>query len=275
MNAIRSAGSLAGLTVGAFLIAFGFNQMLIPHRLLSGGLSGVAMMLGYATGWPVNLMYFALNVPVLAWGWFVLGRSFVLWSIYSVAAATFLMQFTPVSPLVTDPVLGAVFGGVIFGFGSGLSLRFGGSSGGFDVIASVVTRKRDIPVGMLLFLLNGAVIGTLALQTGDWDIVLYSMLSIFAAGKVVDLVHIRQVKVTAFIITRETEKLLDKLLTLERGVTVIRTRGAYDRTEKDMLMTVTTRYELAALRRTIRTLDPKAFVNIVETVGVIGEFRRI
>ncbi|EXX85539.1 hypothetical protein BG53_08010 [Paenibacillus darwinianus] len=275
MNALRSAGSLAGLTVGAFLIAFGFNLLLIPHQLLSGGLSGVAMMLAYATGRPVSLLYFALNVPVLIWGWFVLGRPFVLWSIYSVTAATFLMQLIPVSPLVTDPILGAVFGGVVFGFGSGFSLRFGGSSGGFDVIASIVTRKRDIPVGMLLFLLNGAVIGALALQSGDWDIVLYSMLSIFTAGKVIDLVHIRHVKVTAFIITRETEKLLDKLLKLERGVTVIRTRGAYDRTEKDMLMTVTTRYELAALRRTVRTLDPKAFVNIVETVGIIGEFRRI
>src|SRR5690606_31766652 len=97
---------------------------------------------------------------------------------------------------------------------------------------------------------------------------------IFTGGKVIDLIHVRHMKVTVFIITAEAEKLLAALRNLPRGVTVIKTRGGYTGKERDMLMTVTTRYELASLRKTIRRTDPKAFVNIVETVGVMGDFRR-
>ncbi|PZD96035.1 hypothetical protein DNH61_10975 [Paenibacillus sambharensis] len=262
------------MTIGALLIAIGFNMLLIPHQLLSGGVSGISMIISYVTVFNISLLYFVLNFPILVWGWFVLGRHFVAWSVYSVVAATVLLEVVPVKSLVMDPMLGAVFGGVIFGFGSGVALRLGGSSGGFDIVASIVTRKRDLPLGMLLFILNGAVIAALALMNNDWDAAMYSMLAIFTAGKVIDVVHIRHMKVTAFIITNETEKLLAKLLATPRGVTIIKTRGAYAGAEKDMLMTVTTRYELAALRKMIRQLDPKAFVNIVETVGVIGEFRR-
>jgi uncharacterized membrane-anchored protein YitT (DUF2179 family) len=262
------------MTFAALLIAIGFNMMLVPHRLLSGGVSGIAQMIGYAADLNISILYFSINFPILVWGWFALGRQFVIWSVYSVAAATLAMQFIPVHAIAQDPLLGAVFGGVVFGFGSGLALRFGGSSGGFDIIASIVTRRRDIPIGVLLLVLNGAVIATLGLTTSDWDVAMYSMLSIFVAGKLIDVIHIRQVKVTVFIITSESEKLLEKLLKFPRGVTVIKTRGAYSRSDNDMLMTVTTRYELAALRKMIRTLDKNAFVNVVETIGIMGQFRR-
>jgi uncharacterized membrane-anchored protein YitT (DUF2179 family) len=262
------------MTFASLLIAFGFNMMLVPHRLLSGGVSGIAQMIGYAADLNISMLYFSLNFPILVWGWFALGRQFVIWSVYSVAAATLAMQFFPVRAIAFDPLLGAVFGGVIFGVGSGLALRFGGSSGGFDIIASILTRRRDIPIGVLLLTLNGTVIAALGMTTSDWDVAMYSMLSIFIAGKVIDVLHIRHVKVTVFIITSQSEKLLEKLLKLPRGVTVIKTRGAYSRSDNDMLMTVTTRYELAALRKMIRSLDKNAFVNIVETVGVMGQFRR-
>ena len=270
----RTLGTLLAMTIAAVLIAFGFNMMLVPHRLLSGGVSGIAQMIGYASGLNISVLYFALNFPILVWGWFSLGRHFVVWRVYSVVAATLAMQFVPVRAIALDPLLGAVFGGALFGCGTGLALRYGGSSGGFDIIASIVTRKRDIPIGVLLLALNGAVITTLGLTTSDWDVAMYSMLSIFVAGKLIDVIHIRQVKVTVFIITSESEKLLEKLLKLPRGVTVIKTRGAYSRADNDMLMTVTTRYELAALRKMIRKLDRHAFVNIVETVGIMGQFRR-
>jgi uncharacterized membrane-anchored protein YitT (DUF2179 family) len=103
---------------------------------------------------------------------------------------------------------------------------------------------------------------------------LYSMLAIYISSKIVDNIHIRHVKVTAFIVTNETQKLLEQLLQLPRGVTIIKTQGAYSHSEKDMLMTVTTRYELAELRKIIREIDRKAFVNIVETVAIFGEFTR-
>ncbi|WP_168119482.1 YitT family protein [Paenibacillus sp. HB172176] len=262
------------MTLGSLLVATGFNTLLIPHQLLSGGLSGVSMMLGYITGGNIAVLYLLLNMPVLIWGWFSIGRHFIVWSIYSVLCATLFLKLVPVTHVANDILLGAVFGGILIGFGSGLALRFGGSSGGFDIIASIITRRRDLPIGMIIFLMNGMVIGILILATKNWDLALYSLVAIFTAGKVVDLVHVKHIKVTAFIITTKTEELLTRLLTHPRGITILKTRGAYSSGEKDMLMTVRTKYELAELNKSIRAIDPHAFINIVETVGVVGDFRK-
>lgn len=260
--------------LAAILLAAGFNMFLIPHQLLSGGLSGISMMIGYFTGWSIPLLYFLINLPVLIWGWIAVGRRFVVLSIVSVLLTTWLMQIIPQSSLNSDPIIGAVFGGVLIGLGSGFSLRTGGSTGGFDIIGSILTQRFDFPLGMLLFALNGIVIMALGLMLG-WDVALCSMLSIFIAGKVVDAIHIRHVKVTAFIVTTCRKELTERLLVLPRGVTLIKTEGAYSHTPHDMLMTVTTRYELAQLRKIVKETDPKAFVNIVETAEVIGQFRKL
>ncbi|MCQ6558507.1 YitT family protein [Paenibacillus mendelii] len=262
------------ITISAVLIAFGFNQLIIPHQMISGGISGITMIASYATGLNIAWLFFVLNVPILVWGWMVLGTRFIGLSVLSVVATSLALNLIPVNPVVTDPILGAVFGGVIVGLGSGLSLREGGSTGGFDIIASILSRKRDVSVGMLLFFLNASIIAALGLMNQNWDIALFSLLSIFTTAKVIDVVYIRHVKITAFIVSNDTEALLSALLTLHRGVTVIRTRGGYTQTERDMLMTVTTRYELAELRNRIAKADPRAFVNFVETVGIMGDFRR-
>ncbi|QHW30592.1 YitT family protein [Paenibacillus rhizovicinus] len=271
---MRTSRIAATTLISALLIAYGFNQLLIPHKMISGGVSGITMIVGYATGLNIGWLYFILNVPVLIWGWRVLGLRFVSWSLVAVIATTVFMQLIPVKALVADLTLGAVFGGVVVGFGSGLALRAGSSSGGFDIIAAIVTRKRDISIGMLIFVLNGTVIAALGFLTNDWDVALFSLLSIFTTGKIIDLIHINHVKMTAFIVTSQTEAMREALIPLYRGVTVIRTRGGYTNTEYDMLMTVTTRYELNELRKIITATDPKAFVNIVETVGVLGDFRK-
>lgn len=273
-HSLKLLVSVPVMTLGAFLVAAGFNLFLIPHQLLAGGISGISMIIGYITGGNIGWLYLILNIPVLIWGWFAVGHRFIYWSIFSVLASTFFLQFIPVRKIAEDILLGSVFGGIIIGFGSGLLLRYGGSSGGFDIVASIVTRKRDLPVGMIIFILNGAVIAALVMFTKNWDSALYSLLSIFSAGKVVDLIHVRHHKLTAFIITTKTEELLSKLLTHPRGITIVKTRGAYSSAERDMLMTVRTKYELAELGKTIKAIDPHAFINIVETVGVIGDFTK-
>ncbi|NMO95380.1 YitT family protein [Paenibacillus lemnae] len=262
------------IIIGAIVIACGFNLFLIPHHLLSGGVSGVAMLIGYFSPFNISVMYFVINIPILVAGWIKLGRRFVGYSMLSVIVVTILLEYIPVEAVASDMLLSSVFGGLLVGFGGGLSFRVGGSTGGFDVIGSIVTRHRDFPVGTVLVAMNTVVILAVAYLENDWNLALASMLSMYVTGRVIDFVHINHIKVTVFIVTDRTEELLAKLLIRPRGVTRIKTQGAFSHKEKDMLMTVTTRYELAELRMIIKETDPQAFVNIVETVGVMGQFRR-
>lgn len=262
------------VVLGAAFIACGFNLFLVPLHLLSGGVSGLSMLVNYFTPISLSVLYFVFNIPMLVAGWFQLGKRFIILSILSVVATTWLIAVVPETSLVSDTLLAAVFGGVLVGIGAGISFRAGGSSGGFDIIGSIVTRYRDFPIGNILVAMNGVVILAAGYLQDNWNLALASIVSIFVTGKVVDMIHVSHFKVTVYIITNETEALLQQLLERPRGVTKIKTQGAFSNVEKDMLMTVTTRYELAELKRIIKQTDPKAFVNIVETVGVMGSFRR-
>lgn len=265
------------VVLGAALIAISFNLFLIPHQLLSGGLSGVAMIVGYFTNGNIGLIYFISNLPILIWGIAAIGRKFILLSVISVFFTVWFMQIITVNAVdfKFDQTISAVFGGVLLGVGSGITLRIGGSSGGFDIIGSILTRKHDFPLGLFLLALNSIVVFALGYFKKDWNLALYSMLSMFIVSRVMDTIHIRHLKVTAFIITQHKDLISQRLLKLPRGVTLIKTAGAYSNQEKDMLMTVITRYELAEFKAIIKECDPRAFVNIVETTSVIGEFRKL
>ncbi|MDO3678385.1 YitT family protein [Paenibacillus ehimensis] len=267
-------GSFIACLLGSALIASSFNLFLIPHQLLSGGISGVSMLVGYFTDWNISLLFLIFNAPLLIWGLLTLGRKFIILSVVSVVLTTWFMQLIPSMTVSKDLIMSSVAGGVLVGIGTGISMRVGGSTGGFDIIASILTRKRDFSLGTFLFGLNGIVIVALGFFKNNWDLALYSMLSMFITGKIIDTIHIRHLKVTVFIITKKKDLLLKKMQKLKRGVTVIDTEGAYTKEPQHMLMTVTTRYELNELQNLVRQWDPQAFVNITETVGVMGLFRR-
>lgn len=271
---MRKVGTVLIMFLCGALGAISFNWLLIPHGLVAGGLSGVAMVLGYLGAGKINILFLLLNIPIVVWGFYAIGRAFVFNSLICISTTVGFMEIIPLKAFAIDPLLSAVFGGVMVGLATGLALRNGGSTGGVDIVGSIVTRKRDFPIGMSLFTINGIIVVAIGFIKQDWNLALTSMLSIFITGKVVDMIHIRHVKITAFIVTCHKERLLEQLLRLPRGVTVLKTEGAYHHQEQAMLMTVTTRYELVELKKIVRSHDPRAFVNIVETVGVLGEFRR-
>ncbi len=274
MKRIAIIGPVFLMIISAAAVGSGFQLLLIPEKLLSSGVSGVAMVIGYLSGWNIGWLYFVLNVPILISGYRILGRRFIVLSMVMVLSTAFFLQVIPELHLTDDRLLASVFGGVLVGLGSTVSLRYGGSSGGFDIIASIISRYRDLPIGILTVLLNTIVVAALGFLQNDWNAALYSMLSIYLTGRIIDSVHTPHHKVTAFIVTNSTQELASRLLKIPRGVTILKTRGAFTSEERDMLMTVTTRYELAELRKMIKEVDSKAFVNVVQTVDVIGEFRR-
>lgn len=261
------------IVLSALLVAAGLNLFLIPHQLLSGGVTGLASIIGYVTGWNISSVYFLLNVPLIIWGWKAVGRRYIVLSLVSVVTTTWLMELIPVTQVTKDPILAAVFGGIISAAGIGFSLRVGGSTGGFDILGSILTSKRDIPMGNILFILNGIVILALGFFQ-SWELALYSMLSTFVKGKVVDMIHIGHIKVTCFIITKQKEQMLCQLRKLQHGITCIHSEGGYSEQENHTLMTVTTRYELATVRKTVMQTDPNAFMNVVQSSEILGRFVR-
>ncbi|PTX64823.1 uncharacterized membrane-anchored protein YitT (DUF2179 family) [Melghirimyces profundicolus] len=256
------------------LIAFAFNMFLLPQKILSGGITGIAMIFGLVTPFNTGSIIFLLNIPIIIIGYLRLGKQFILYSLFSVVVTSLSLQVIPLRGISDDPILSAVFGGVIVGAATGLIFRSGASTGGFDIIGMVLTRKRELPLGILIFAMN-AIVVFISGFVFDWDLALYTMISIYATGKVVDTVHTRHIKLTLMIISKQGEKVKKKLLSnLVRGITVLDGEGAYTSERRNVLITVISRYELAHVKRMIREADPHAFVNITQTVDVLGYFRR-
>ncbi|UOQ91776.1 YitT family protein [Halobacillus shinanisalinarum] len=265
---------LAVLFVFSIVLGFAFNMFLLPHEVLTGGITGLAMVFGLLS--PINsgIWLVILNIPILIIGWMKLGKEFIGNSIFSVVITSISMQYIPVLKVTDDVLLSAVFGGVIAGISIGFIIRFYGSTGGFDVIGLVLTQKRDIPLGGLIFGLNSVVV-FISGFIFSWDLALYTMASIYITGIIIDRVHTRHIKLSLMVVSDRGDEIKGELIkNLIRGITVMDGQGAYSNTERKVLYTVISRYELAIVKSLITSVDPKAFVSISETVEVVGNFRR-
>src|SRR5699024_2018990 len=220
-----------------------------------------------------GVLYLLFNIPVLILGWLKIGRSFTLYSIVSVLFSSLFLQLLPVLSISDDIILNAVFGGVISGVGVGLVLKIGASTGGMDIIAMVLSRLYDKPIGIYFFILNGVIVAA-AGSLYNLENALYTIVSLYVTTIVIDSLHTRHQKLTVMIITDKSDDIqaaiYEKMI---RGITLIPARGAYSGEERKMLYLVITRYELYELEQIISATDEKAFTNVVDTVDVFGEFR--
>ncbi|SEN55915.1 Uncharacterized membrane-anchored protein YitT, contains DUF161 and DUF2179 domains [Lihuaxuella thermophila] len=265
---------ILSIFLASILVAFAYNAFLLPHKVLSSGISGIAMMIGLLTPVNTGIVNLALNLPLLIIGFYKLGKRFMFYTIFSVAVTSVALLYIPIRPLVTDPILSSVFGGVLVGVGTGFIFRAEGSGGGFDIIAFLLTRKKEFPLGTLMFGLNAAVL-LFAGFLFTWDAALYTLLSIYVTGKIIDAIHTIHVKLTLMIITSKGEEVKNRLLSnLVRGITVVDGEGAFTKEKRKVLFMIISRYELVTVKRLIKETDPHAFVNIMETVEVMGYFRR-
>lgn len=268
------------VTVGALLNAVALNLFLIPANVYSSGFTGVAQLISSVvtdyTPFTIStgILLLLLNIPVTILGWKKVGKTFTIYSFYSVLATTVFLEFVPIEALSQDIILNAVFGGVILAVGVGITLKFGASTGGLDIIAMVLSRMKDKPIGGYLFTLNAVIIAAAGLLYGA-EKSLYTLVALYTTTRVIDVIHTRHVKVTAMIVTKKGEELRKSIHSkLVRGITAVPAKGGFTNEEKEMLMIVLTRYELFDLEKTIKDVDPHAFTNIVQTTGIFGLFRK-
>lgn len=265
---------------GALLNAIAMNLFLIPANVYSSGFTGVAQLVSKVvsdfTPFSIStgILLFILNIPVTILGWMKVGKSFTIYSFISVLSMTFFLEIIPIKQLSPDIILNAVFGGVIAAIGVGYTLKWGASTGGLDIVAMVLSRMKDKPVGTYFFSLNAVIIITAGLIYGA-EKALYTLITLYASTRVIDAIHTRHEKLTAMIITKKPDEMKKAIYAkLVRGITTIPAKGGFSNEEREMLMIVITRYELFDLERVIKEVDPNAFTNIVETAGIFGFFRK-
>ncbi|MGX6428988.1 YitT family protein [Levilactobacillus yonginensis] len=274
----REVGKNVLIVVFASIInVVALNDFLIPGKIFSAGINGiaqiVAMLLDTAgvhlsTGWFILLF----NIPIGLLGWFKVGRSFTFYSILVALLTSILAIVMPVVNISDNPLLGALFGGILTGVGVAYPLKNGFSTGGMDIVAVVLEKTTGRTIGTLMMAINFAIVLVAGALFG-WQSALYTIISIYAMSRVVDSIHTRHQKLTAFIVTTKQDEVITQLnSTLIRGITVIPSFGAYTRTDGAVLMTVISRYELYTLERSVKEVDEHAFVNLVNTVDIEGNF---
>lgn len=219
-----------------------------------------------------GILIFLLNVPVFILGFIKLGKSAMILSFANVISMSIFTTLVPVGQVTDNVLMNAITGGVLLGIGAGLSLKFGFTTGGLDIVSLLLSKTTGRTVGNYMMLLNGVIV-VVAGFFFTWESALYTIITIFTMSTVVDYVHTSHQKMTAFVNTgKSTEMCAVLSRELLRGLTVIPARGGFSSSEREVIMIVFTRYELYTLKQVVADVDPNSFTNIVATDSVVGTF---
>ncbi|MFZ2670790.1 MAG: YitT family protein [Enterococcus aquimarinus] len=250
-----------------------------PGNIYSSGVTGIAQIIGtlaqsaFGIKIPVALALLLLNLPLFILGWFKISPKFTIFTGITVLLTSVFMQIIPVQVLSTDPIINAIFGGVVMGAGVGYALRNGLSSGGLDFITIAIRKKTGKTIGSLSIIFNSFILLAAGLLFG-WQYAFYSALAIFVSGKVMDAVFTKQKKMQVTIVTSCADEVIHGIHgKMRRGITIINgAEGAFRYDRQKVLITVVTRYELPLLKQIMRETDPHAFVSIADNVQILGRF---
>ena len=282
------------VTVGVISYALGWSLFLLPNNLVGGGVSGFASILMYATGIPMGVTYFVLNVLLLIIGTKILGTGVGGKTIYAIVMTSIMLSVMPkIMPVdfihefaISNGKLICTFlGGIIAGFGIGLSISRGGSTGGTDIIALVWCKFKAASPGRVILIIDvGIILSSLLFpsytDTGELlpfseklAVVVYGLIQVTVSGYAIDLyLSGSKQSVQAFIFTKKVSEMADAIaFDMKRGVTVIPAKGWYSKEEKEVLMVVTRKTDLNLLLRYVKSIDPDAFLSVSSVMGVYGQ----
>lgn len=266
------------LTVGALLLAICIQSIAAPHDFLAGGLMGMALLVSYFwPGIPPLPLYALLCVPVYLAGWFLVGKRFLLYTIYGTAAITAMGFFINFQIQIENEIYAAIAGGALYGAGSGIMLRTLGSAGGTDVIAILFKQRWNIPIGQFNFIFN-AILFLCAAARLPFDLIIASLIMLFISSITLEyVVGMFNRRKTVFIITRYGEAVSKAILASERyGVTMLGAKGMYSGAELGVVMTVTNNVALKRLEALVYAHDPNALFIVENTFYVSGgQFSRV
>lgn len=291
----KAIKSYLQILTGSLIVAVAYVFFITPHKIIPGGVYGISIIIHYKTiglfdflpnGFPIGTTALFFNIPlvIIAYKVFGLGSlsrtvvTFIATAVF-VDLLTFLTQNNGlIQALGDDILLSCIFGSFILGFGVAMILRAKGTSAGTDVVAKILTKYTQIPVGYTLIIVDSIIVILGLIAFGDWKIPLYSLFTVFVYGKAVDIfMQGLSFDKAVFIISDKNGQIAEKIInTLHRGGTFFHGKGMYNGTEKDVIFTVIGNRQVVALREIIQQIDPNAFITILDATEIMGEgFRSI
>jgi uncharacterized membrane-anchored protein YitT (DUF2179 family) len=262
--------------IGCTFQGLAYALFLIPHHFVPGGVSGAAIIINYFAGLPVGLLTMVFNIPIFLLGLKTMGRKYVLHSLAGLITSSLLIDFfnkvLKLPSATGNPVLASIYGGVVLGIGLGIVFRGRASTGGSDIIGTVLHKYTGMSVGYGIMLTDFAVISASGLALRSLEAPLYGYLVLFLSTKLIDMIlEGWSYSKLVVIISSRTAEIADFILNkLERGGTALRSRSLYLNREGEVILTVIHRKQLAELKDHIKKTDPDAFVIINDTYDVLG-----
>ncbi|MDR3132629.1 MAG: YitT family protein [Prevotellaceae bacterium] len=280
------------ITLGIFIYVTGWVAFLMPNHLVGGGVSGIAAIIQYASGFPVSYTYFLINLFLLLLALKILGRGFGAKTVYAVVLTTVLFRvLPPVIPadLIADlsengKLISALIGGVLTGAGIGIIFNQGGSSGGTDIVALIINKYRNISPGRIILSIDMVIIGCSFFVSGEPTLgkqlatVLYGYIVVSVTGYTIDMMlsGARQSQ-QFFVFSKHYETIARRITTeMNRGVTILDGQGWYSKNEQKIVMIIARKSESNGIYRIIKEVDKDAFLSVGNVMGVYGKgFERI
>jgi uncharacterized membrane-anchored protein YitT (DUF2179 family) len=264
------------ILIGCIVFALGFNLFLLPNGLNAGGISGLSTLFVHLTNFgTVGVVTAVLNLPLFVIAGRKIGRKFFVSSLVGmVLSSTFIDLLSIVPAPVTEPLVGALYGGVLCGAGLGLVFSNGASTGGSDIIVRLLKLKwQNVPIGTINFCFDLAVVALTGLVYGDITSALYCGVAIYISGQLIDaFVYRFDYSKVILIISPQHEKIADVIgRELQRGVTYLEGEGFYSGNTTKVVLSVVKKQQLAELKRLVTQIDPNAFVIVQEAHQVLGD----
>lgn len=259
--------------LGAFIIALAFNVLLLPNHVASGGVSGISTIINYLTGWTPAYIQWAFNIPLFFAGVFFLGYQFGIKTFVGTMIMPLFVYLTSDWTVWThEPLVAALFGGVLVGIGLGIVFRGKASTGGTDVIAQILHKFTNLSLGICVALIDGFVV-IAAMFVFDIESGLYALIGLFATSKTIDLVQVglNQSKTVLIISEKQDEIRHAILFQIDRGITRLSAKGGYTEDDRQILLCVIAQSEFSRLKGVIKEIDPNAFVVVMSASEVMGE----
>ncbi len=272
-SVIRSYGII---TIALFANALAWTAFLLPSEIVGGGITGLSALIYYATDIPVAIPFFIMNVILLAVGIKSLGLGFGIKTIYG--AVVLSIFFGILQPLITVPIvddrfMSAILGGILGGASVGLVFTQGGSTGGTDIIAMIINKYRNISHGRIILYLDLIIISSSYFLFQSLEVMVYGYVTMAVASYSIDMLlmgHRRSVQL--FIFSPKYELIAERIANdIGRGVTLLNGQGWYSKEESAVLVVIVKRHESSMVFRTIKEVDPEAFITVANVMGVYGK----